>query len=272
MYSKGINRIVPSYATPALMHQHFSRIAKRYRNLRTTDLEPITVVARELKSLSRIEGTDVGCGDGRYDLLLYRDLGSMLRLTCVDANDYMLEELEKYLIEHGITNFDSMYSKAENLPFPSNALDCVCTFNAIHHFNLPEFLRESERILKNRRYLFIYTRLREQNRRNIWGRYFPKFHQKEIRLHSLDTLIQQVAASNLRIKSIEYFKYGRTATLARLVKQARDHRYSTFSLYLPEELEEAITGFKQNIRNEFGDTNQIQWFDENVLLVVRKEC
>jgi len=265
------NRIAYSHAAPMAFHHHFSRIAKRYRNLRTTDLEPITIVVRELKNLARIKGIDVGCGTGRYDLLLYRYLGGMLRLTCVDANDYMLEELDKYLIKYGISNFDSIHSEAEHLPFPSNALDCVCTFNAIHHFNLPEFLRESDRILNSGGYLLMYTRLREQNRRNIWGWYFPKFHQKETRLYTLDTLIQLVAASNLRIKSIEYFKYGRISTLAQLVKRARDHHYSTFSLYSSEELEEAITGFKQNIRSEFEDTNQIRWFDENVLFVVRKE-
>jgi ubiquinone/menaquinone biosynthesis C-methylase UbiE len=271
MNPKGASRIAPSQATPMAIHQHFSRIAKRYRNLRTTDLEPITMVVRELKNLAQIEGIDVGCGTGRYDLLLYRYLGEILRLTCVDANDYMLEELDKYLIKHGLSNFESMHSEAEYLPFPSNALDCVCAFNAIHHFNLPEFLRESDRILKNGGYLFIYTRLREQNGRNIWGQYFPNFHLKETRLYTLDTLMELVAASNLHVKSIEYFKYGRISTLTRLVKRARDHHYSTFSLYLPEEMEEAITRFKQNIRIEFEDTNQIRWLDENVLFVVRKE-
>jgi ubiquinone/menaquinone biosynthesis C-methylase UbiE len=271
MNSKGASRIAPSQATPMAIHQHFSRIAKRYRNLRTTDLEPITVVIQELKNLAPIKGIDVGCGDGRYDLLLCQYLGDRLKLTCVDANDCMLEELDKYLIKHGLSNFESMHSEAEYLPFPSNALDCVCAFNAVHHFNLPEFLRESDRILKNGGYLFIYTRLREQNGRNIWGRYFPKFHQKEARLYDLDTLTHLLAASNLHIKSIEYFKYGRISTLAQLIKRAREHHYSTFSLYSSEELEEAITRFKQNIRSEFEDTNQIRWFDENVLFVVRKE-
>jgi ubiquinone/menaquinone biosynthesis C-methylase UbiE len=271
MYSKGANRIAPSQATPVAIHHHFSTIAKRYRNLRTTDLEPITMVVREMKNLARIEGIDVGCGAGRYDLLLCRYLGGALRLTCVDANDYMLEELNKYLIKHGISNFDSMYSEAEHLPFPSNALDCICTFNAIHHFNLPEFLRESDRILKNGGYLFIYTRLREQNRRNIWGQYFPKFHIKETRLYTLDTLTHLLAVSNLHIKSIEYFKYGRILTLSQLVKRAREHHYSTFLLYSSEELEEAITRFEQNISGEFKDINQVRWFDENVLFVARKE-
>jgi len=68
MYSKGAIRIAPSQATPMAIHHHFSRIAKRYRNLRTTDLEPITIVVRELKNLARIEGIDMGCGAGRDDL------------------------------------------------------------------------------------------------------------------------------------------------------------------------------------------------------------
>jgi ubiquinone/menaquinone biosynthesis C-methylase UbiE len=271
MYSKGTSRIAPRIATPIAIHHHFSTISKRYRNLRTTDLEPVNIVVRELKNLVRIKGIDIGCGAGRYDLLLCQYLGDRLRLTCVDDNDCMLEELDKYLIEHGLSNFESMHSEAEYLPFPNNALDCVCAFNAIHHFNLPEFLHESYRILKNGGYLFIYTRLHEQNGRNIWGRYFPKFHIKETRLYTLDTLMALVAASNLHVKSIEYFKYGRISTLAQLVKRAREHHYSTFSLYLPEELEEAITRFKQNIRSEFEDINQIRWFDENVLFVVRKE-
>ena len=117
----------------------------------------------------------------------------------------------------------------------------------------------------------LKAQIREQNKRNIWGQYFPKFHLKETRLYTLDTLIQLVAVSNLCIKSIKYFKYGRTSTLAQLVKRVRDHHCSTFSLYPSEEMEKAITGFKQNIRNEFEDTNQIHWLDENVLFVVQKE-
>jgi hypothetical protein len=31
--------------------------------------------------------------------------------------------------------------------------------------------------LKGAGRLFIYTRLRSQNRRNIWGRFFPRFHE-----------------------------------------------------------------------------------------------
>jgi len=270
--SQFANRVEPSHATLTAIHHHFSRIAKRYHYLRTTDSEPITLIVKELKKLAHIEAVDIGCGTGRYDLLLYRYLGDKLRLTCVDANVDMLETLGKYLKKQGISNFISILASAENLPSPSNTYDCVYTFNAIHHFNLLEFLHESARILKSGGYLFIYTRLREQNRSNIWGRYFPEFHQKETRLYTPDTLTQSVVAvPNLWIKSIEYFKYGRTSTLAQLVERVRAHHYSTFSLYSSEELEEAIAGFTQKIRNEFEEAHRIRWFDENVLFVIRKE-
>ena len=266
------NTVDTNYSALTDIHHHFSRIATRYRNLRTTDLEPVTFVTKELGKLTSINAVDVGCGDGRYGLLLYRYLGDKLRLTCADVNSDMLEVLDEYLIKHGIRNFTSRQCEAGNLPFHRNTLDCVCTFNAIHHFNLPEFLYESARILKGGGYLFIYTRLREQNMVNIWGQYFPKFHQKETRLYTLYLLAQSVAiAPNLRINMIKYFKYERTSSLAQLVERVRAHHYSTFSLYSSEELEEAIEAFTQRIRNEFEDANRIHWYDENILFVIRKE-
>ena len=272
MCARIIKTVYSDYSALTATHYHFSRIATRYRDLRTTDPEPITLIAKELEKLVSIRAVDVGCGDGRYGLLLCKYLGDKLHLTCADANSNMLEVLDEYLIKHGINNYKSMHSEAENLPFPRNDLDCVCTFNAIHHFNLLEFLYESNRVLKSGGYLFIYTRLREQNEKNIWGRYFPKFHQKETRLYTLHTLAQSVTAvPNLRLNSIKYFKYGRTSSLAQLVERARAHHYSTFSLYSSEELEEAIAVFTHMIRNEFEDANRIHWYDENVLFVIREE-
>ena len=251
--------------------QHFSRIADTYRHFRTTDSEPITSIAKELKNLTRIEAIDIGCGTGRYDILLHKYLGDKLHLTCVDANVDMLAQLDKYLKKLSISNCVSLYSKAENLAFQSNSFDCIFTFNAMHHFNLSEFLQESARILKSGGYLFIYTRLHEQNGRNIWGRYFPKFQQKETRLYTLSTMTQKVAAiPTLRIRSTEYFKYRRMLPLEQLVERVKAHHYSTFSLYSPEELEESITGFVDNIETEFNGVHWIRWFDEMTLFTIQK--
>ena len=165
-----------------------------------------------------------------------------------------------------------MRSGAENLPLPSNSLDCVCTFNAVHHFNLREFLHESARVLKRGGYLFVYTRLPEQNKINIWGQHFPDFHEKENRLYTLDALAEAVReVPTLGIKSIEFFKYKRVSTLVKLVERVEANHYSTFALYSAEEKEKATAGFVERITDDFNDEHQIHWYDENLLFVIRKE-
>ncbi|GAG43020.1 unnamed protein product, partial [marine sediment metagenome] len=89
MYSPVTNRTKLSRVAPKAVHYHFSRIANGYRDLRTTDSESIAFVAKELRKLAWVEAADIGCGAGRYDLLLYKYLGDKLRLACVDANNDM---------------------------------------------------------------------------------------------------------------------------------------------------------------------------------------
>ncbi len=266
------NNDKPSMVAPTAIHHHFSKIAHRYRNLRTTDLEPIILIAQKLIQQSHIKAADIGCGTGRYDQLLFQYLGDKLHLSCVDANDDMLGILNTYLQEHDISNFTFINSKAESLPFPNNDLDCIYTFNAVHHFNLPNFLKESARIMKGDSYLFIYTRLPKQNMRNIWGRYFPEFCNKETRLYTMNTFMKAVAdVPQFSVESIEYFKYKRISTLDQLMERVRSNHYSTFWLYSPEELQAAITGFVQNINNQYEDTDDVNWFDENIMFVIRKK-
>jgi len=255
-----------------IIHQHFSKIAHRYHYLRTTDIEPINFIVRKMEALEQIEAIDIGCGNGRYDLLLLKYLNSKLKLTCADVNSDMLNTLEKNFINNGISDFTSVVAKAENIPAEDNTYDCIFTFNAVHHFNLLTFLHESSRILKVGGNIFIYTRLLDQNRRNIWGSYFPLFNKKENRLYTFSRLVNTVEeVPNLYIKSVEYYKYGRVATLTQLINRIRSHHYSTFFLYLSEELEEAIKGFTNNIENNFKDTGRVNWFDENILFMIGKK-
>jgi ubiquinone/menaquinone biosynthesis C-methylase UbiE len=272
MYSRGTNRVKTVEVASAVIRDHFTKIADSYRYLRATDPDPIAFIARKLRGLDRVEAADVGCGDGRYNLLLFHYLGDKLRLACVDPNHGMLETLDACMKDCGISNFITINSRAESLPLPGGALDCVFAFNSIHHFNPPGFLRESARILKSDGYLFVYTRLREQNKRNIWGLHFPKFHRKETRLHSLEAFMRTVeAVPALWVESIQFFKYRRVATLEQLVERARAHHYSTFVLYSPEELEKAITGFVKNIKHHFKDVQRVVWLDEYALFTIRKD-
>jgi ubiquinone/menaquinone biosynthesis C-methylase UbiE len=79
----------------------------------------------------------------------------------------MLKQLEIYLAQHKIKNFQIRKAIADNLPIEDNSLNCIFIFNAVHHFKLLKFLNETSRVLRANGYLFIYTRLRSQNEREM---------------------------------------------------------------------------------------------------------
>lgn len=252
-------------------NNHFSRISDKYRDLRRTDLEPILYIKRRLERLPKIEAADVGCGAGRYALQLFKLRGDGLYLNCFDANREMLNQLKDYLTMHKINNFRIKETCAEKIPLEDSSLDCMFTFNAVHHFKLLGFLKEASRVLKDSGYLFIYTRLRSQSSRNIWGKYFPLFNQKETRLYELDEF-KEIARGvpTLKLESVEYFEYKRNSGLGRLEWQAQNHHYSTFDLYTEQEFSRSFEKFRQNLRRNFEDPKNIQWSDENILMVLRK--
>lgn len=253
------------------VHTHFSKIAHKYKDLRTTDLEPILFIKKKLQNLTKIEAADVGCGEGGYDIELFHHLGEGLYLTCIDDNEKMLDELTKNLKERKIRNFKAMRAPARALPLAANSMDVIVTFNAIHHFAFLDFLKETSRVLQDNGYLFIYTRLRSQNERNIWGRFFPEFGEKEKRLYELSELKEMLKkVPILKLESAEYFKYKRMAKLEWLVTLATHHHYSTFYLYDEKEFEEALKKFQGNIIHHFKNPDNIIWNDENTMLVIRK--
>lgn len=252
------------------IENHFVEIAPRYRKLRTTDMEPILFIKKELSDTARLHGADIGCGAGRYTLRLVKQLGKKCHLLyCVDKSEHMLAQLKNFLVEYGINHFKILHSDAHKVPLETDSLDFVVSFNAIHHFDMPNFLKEASRILKNKSRLFIYTRLKSQNERNLWGRHFPNFTKKETRLYELDELEHMIEnAPNLNLKSIKFFEYERISTLTRLEEQARGHHYSTFRLFSKKEFDISLEIFKKNIMENYADVNKVTWKDQNVLLVI----
>ena len=252
------------------MHDHFSAIASKYRNVRTLDAKPILHIKNILKEKPKISMADIGCGDGRYSLELLKCLGDKCYLHCIDSNEKMLTYLENYLIEQNATNFCVRPGNADKLPLENNSMDCIVSFNAIHHFDIQRFLAEALGCLKNDGHLFIYTRLKNQNSRNIWGQYFPLFTEMENRLYELDELEKHIQNADMSIHSTKVFGYSRTSSLDRLVHQAQNNHYSTFTLYDKETFDESLEAFQQNIKKNFDDLGQIKWYDENILLEIRK--
>ncbi len=213
---------------------------------------------------------DIGCGDGRYSIEFLKQFEDRCYLHCVDYNENMLTSLQNYLTEQNITNFCTRQGDANRLPLENDSMDCIVTFNAIHHFDVPKFLSESLRSLKDDGHLFIYTRLRNQNLRSIWGKHFPLFAEMEERLYEIDELEQHIQNADMNIHSTRVFGYSRTSSLDRLVHQAKNNHYSTFALYDKVTFDESLEKFQQNIKNNFDNLEKIRWVDENILIEIKK--
>ena len=73
----------------------------------------------------------------------------------------------------------------------------------------------------------------------------------------------------MKIYSTKIFEYTRTSSLDRLVNQAKNNPYSTFTLYDKNSFDESLEIFKENIKNNFDNLEQIQWTDENILIEIK---
>ncbi len=251
------------------MDEHFSGIADKYNDIRATDREPVEHIRDLLSKYARCVAVDVGCGPGRYALLLLQTI-PRLHLTCLDRSSNMIAETIRLLRGADIDRFEAATADAGEFPLDSNSVDAVFTFNAIHHFVAPAFLREARRVLKKGGIIAIYSRLPSQNETSIWGKYFPDFNTVERRLYSLDS-IEAIIRSipGLSLDTIKLFQFDRVSSLERLIQKARSGHYSTFRLYTNERLDECISEFRENIMRDFSDACQIRWTDGNVLITVK---
>jgi len=246
--------------------EHFSEIAADYRQLRTLDLEPINYIKDILEGRGPIRGVDIGSGCGRYSLLLLQHLAN-LHLTCIDMNQDMLDQLTRYLTEKRFSNFKTLNTSVERLQLEEKSLDCIFTFNAIHHFEVPNFLQKTFRALRKNGALFIYTRTRTQNKETIWGRCFPGFSEKEERLYEIDEMEGWIKEmQGFHLETVKTFSYQRRASLDRLLTQVRGKHYSTFSLYTEKEFKNSIEQFSDNIKKISDESGMVEWTDKNILL------
>jgi len=267
IYKDGKSTVTSS--VESLMSEHFSQVASIYSQVRTIDYELINYITKKLASMSNIVAADIGCGDGRYSIKLIDKLRNRLSLTCVDNNFEMLQQISK--ISSNFQNLQTKQAFAEKIPFDDNSLDCIFSFNAIHHFKINEFAKECSRVLKNNGLLFVYTRLKEQNESNIWCKFFPDFSKKENRLfdnHSLTECISNQTGLNLT--SSEFFQHNRSSDIQTLVSKAEKKHYSTFSLYTVSEFEKSLGKFIQNIHQNFSNPENIQWVEGNTMFVFQK--
>jgi ubiquinone/menaquinone biosynthesis C-methylase UbiE len=241
---------------------HFEQVATVYESLRTTDEAPVRRIGEFLPDRP-VACLDVGCGTGRYTLLLRGLLPTGSRLVACDVSAAMLAQLKvgSHARGNGVV---PLLSAAEELPLRTASLDVVTAFNCVHHFDLGRFLTAVARVLQPGGQLFIYTRTPQQNARTIWGRYFPGFTEHEQRLHSEAAFREAVrSTSGLQLITTQTFSHPRSSTAGRLRAQAEGRHYSTFSLYPPDALRASIATFLARLPGP-----EVSWVDEHLLVVV----
>jgi SAM-dependent methyltransferase len=241
------------------VEEHFRLVAAVYDSLRTTDEAPVRRI-RELLPDGPVVGLDLGCGTGRYSRLLRAMLPDGSLLAASDVSAAMLAEVRAG--DHGHAPLAPLRCTAEALPVRTGSLDLVTSFNSVHHFDLGRFLAEVARTLREDGRLFVYTRTPEQNARTIWGRWFPGFTEREQRLHSEATLRDAVHQTRgLRLVRTQTFSHARSSTPERLRAQVEGRHYSTFSLYQPDELRQALAAFLARLPGR-----EVRWVEEHLLL------
>lgn len=254
------------------MKDLYSSIAHIFRSLRVTDSEPILYIKDKLEDLEKVVAADAGAGAGRYAKLLFDYLGhDRLFLNCFDTNEYMLKSLQDYLEDNGISNFVARVAAAEEMPIKNKELDCVFSFNSIHHFNFYKFFEETIRVLKNEGKIFIYSRTRTQNEQSIWGSYFPLFKKKESRLYEPDEFAFRLERiPDLKLIETKVFSFKRDSTVKELVDRASSRHYSAFFLYEQEEFNLALKTFESNLMKNYSDLDHVKWVDGKIMFIVSK--
>ena len=159
-------------------YQHFETVAPVYRQLRTTDEAPIRAIRSLLGAKVGLRVSDIGCGTGRYSQLLHDYLTPVAKMYCIDFNHAMLEQLRSELRPSERDNFQLIQGSATDLPLADGSLDVVTSFNAIHHFDLTDFLSEISRVLDKMASIFIHQAPRDQKRFKHLGQIFPSVLRK----------------------------------------------------------------------------------------------
>ena len=160
-----------------ILQDHFTKVSAVYRKVRTTDPEPISHIAQEFSGHSSVRAADIGCGAGRYSLLLF-DALPRLRLTCIDANQAMLGKAAQLLSDNGIDRFETRQARVETLELGEQSFDCVVSFNAVHWFDLEDFFRVTRDGLKEEGHLFVYNPVAVTKRTDDLGAIFPGIRRK----------------------------------------------------------------------------------------------
>ena len=225
---------------------YFDDIAQDYEGVRGTELWPSLLhTIRSVDSDTR-RVLDVATGTGLFSVRLAEEGFHVLGL---DQNPHMLAQAIRKAKQQACS-FQGVLGLAEQLPLSERSISVMFSTNAIHHFDLQAHFKEVKRVLKPGGCYVVYTRFRKQNARSIWGRLFPHFAEKEIRLYDPEDF-QRLEAEfpELTLASLDELSFEKPFSPDRLLKTTRQRKYSTFSFYGEEEFWRAFSIFRSRLES-----------------------
>lgn len=131
-----------------LSKERYSQFAEGYvtsiTHAKGADLDMLVEIA---KAQADWHVLDIATGGG-HTALKFAPL--VEKVTASDLTPKMLDTAQNFIVGQGISNVDFKVADAENLPFEDAQFDLVTCRIAPHHFpDIPQFVRESARVLKN---------------------------------------------------------------------------------------------------------------------------
>ena len=85
---------------------------------------------------------DVGCGSGQSTNIFHSYFDEII------GTDVSKEQLDQARKQNMYKNIQYLEGNAENLPLASRSVDFLASTMAAHWFDLPQFFKEAERVLK----------------------------------------------------------------------------------------------------------------------------
>ena len=258
---------------------HFTEVSSQYEKFRELDLRAVHIISEVLAGVIDqrhpvVRLLDVGTGEGRYLDAVSESLSASLANRVlpigVDLSPAMLTQAH-IRNSHVGPGAQYLVGASEMLPLLTASCDAVTSFNAVHHFDLSRFVSEASRVLMPSGQLVLYTRTPEQNRRTIWGRYFPEFATRETKLyHRSDLQLALQADGVLDSIRVQMIPWKITTSLSRLIEQVVHFHYSTFRLYPSDLLREAIDTFEYRVRQEFSDMERITCENDHIIVMAKR--
>lgn len=154
-------------------------IVKHYDKARELPKKTYQLWARAITKSLQCESIsvvcDVGCGTGRFSVLLAEQFSA--QVVSIDPSQKMLVQARRNIFNPGII---FVGGTAEALPLDNGCADVLFLSMSFHHIqNTSQAIYEFKRVLRRPGYIIIRTSTRQNLPTYLWLKYFPAAYEIE---------------------------------------------------------------------------------------------